>query len=174
MTVKQAGSTLPDYKGMGTGYRGTTLERFERSYCPEPMSGCWLWESFLMQRGYGLFWLGGRNMRAHRASWILHKREIPDGLQVLHHCDTRSCVNPEHLFLGTAQDNSTDMVSKGRSMVGVRHMQVKLSESQVRRIYNLRGKVPLSALAKRFSVDKQTIWRIHVGLAWSHLTGETR
>lgn len=81
---------------------------------------CWLWTASKNHKGYGQFGIGSRKnikmVKAHRASWILHNGEIPEGLFVLHTCDIRHCVNPAHLFLGTNADNMCDMISKGRSM----------------------------------------------------------
>ena len=81
---------------------------------------CWLWTGGSSKRKlYGRFYLDGgrhnrRMMGAHRFSWLLHRGDIPQGLMVLHRCDNPKCVNPDHLFLGNAKDNSQDMANKGR------------------------------------------------------------
>lgn len=86
--------------------------------------GCWLWQLSKDKPGYGRMkiQLGSREQfrftSAHRRAWELWKGEIPDGLNVLHDCDTPSCCNPEHLFLGTQQDNMKDMHAKGRGPKG--------------------------------------------------------
>lgn len=85
-------------------------------YIPEPNTGCWLWCGTLNQNGYGkiLRRVHGE-VSAHRLFWTAHRGPIPDGLWVLHRCDTPACVNPAHLFLGTIQDNTYDMIAKGRA-----------------------------------------------------------
>lgn len=76
--------------------------------------GCWLWTG-AMQRGYGTMCLAKRFFGAHRVSYELHNGPIPDGLHVLHKCDVRACVNPDHLFAGDRKANMQDMLSKGRN-----------------------------------------------------------
>ena len=88
------------------------MEKVEKS------DGCWIWKGFGMGNGYGGFHVGGRTVRkmvpAHRASYELHKGAIPEGMHVMHQCDVRRCVNPEHLKLGTRSDNMQDAARKGR------------------------------------------------------------
>ena len=76
---------------------------------------CWLWTGAVNEHGYGRLTLGRTYKRyAHRASWESSFGAIPEGLNVLHRCDTPRCINPAHLFLGTRADNVHDMDSKGR------------------------------------------------------------
>lgn len=90
----------------------TAKARFEAKYLAEPNSGCWLWTAALER--YGYFKLDGKQISAHRASFIIYVGPIPENLFVLHQCDNPPCVNPNHLFLGTHQDNVDDMMRKGR------------------------------------------------------------
>lgn len=94
-------------------------ERFWFYVHPDPNSGCWLWGGAPNFRGYGVFTVTAqRSEMAHRYSWALAYGPIPRGLWCLHKCDTPACVNPQHLFLGTVQDNVTDMMGKGRGRYG--------------------------------------------------------
>lgn len=80
-------------------------------------SGCWLWiacRNNNPKEDYGVIRFNGKNRKAHRVSWILAYGEIPDGMLVLHKCDTPCCVNPNHLRLGNDQENMKDRDSKGR------------------------------------------------------------
>lgn len=94
------------------------MDRFMRYALPEPNSGCWLWTASTFG-GYGQFGMGhGHVVGAHRAAWLLLRGPIPDDLFVLHKCDVKVCVNPDHLFLGTNKDNLDDFVAKYPGRIG--------------------------------------------------------
>jgi hypothetical protein len=76
--------------------------------------GCWLWTGHLGHNGYGQIAAYGKRMRVHRVSYELHKGRVPEGSMVLHHCDVRNCWNPDHLFIGSAAENTDDMMAKDR------------------------------------------------------------
>lgn len=88
-------------------------ERFHSRYSVDE-SGCWIWQGATTNAGYGKIAVHGTLILSHRFSWELHHGPIPEGLYVCHHCDNPQCVNPDHLFVGTAQDNVNDMMAKGR------------------------------------------------------------
>lgn len=102
--------------------RADMLERFwskvdKNGPIKIPLTSCWTWTAYKDQNGYGIFWLLGKNVRASRVSWRLAFAD-PGKLLVCHVCDNTSCVNPEHLFLGTNADNIKDRDDKGRTARG--------------------------------------------------------
>jgi len=109
-------------------------DRFNGKWEPITESGCWVWKDHLMHKGYGVISINGKPKRAHRVSYELHKGEITNNLHVLHKCDVRCCVNPDHLFLGTNADNMRDRDAKGRAAKGVSHGLAKLSTEDVNAI----------------------------------------
>lgn len=154
----------------------TLQERFEDKYIPDPNSGCWHWTAYCNAGGYGV--LGSDKVRkktilAHRVSWTLHYGDIPDGMKVCHTCDVPSCVNPDHLFLGTQAENIDDMAKKGRraSFKGVNNTNVTLNEIQVRVIRRLLGfkKQTQQEIGDMFGVNQAAISKINRGLAWGHI-----
>lgn len=102
----------------------TEKERFDQYVYPDPNSGCFLWVGATDRKGYGAFAAGSRSdgtrrrVTAHRYAWLLSGRALPPDLCLCHKCDTPSCVNPDHLFLGTRADNNRDMAQKDRYMKG--------------------------------------------------------
>lgn len=91
-------------------------DRFEEKFQINKLTNCWEWQAGKDKDGYGKFTVKGKTIRANRASYEIYKGRIPDGLLVCHTCDYPQCVNPNHLFLGTAKINSLDMVAKQRSI----------------------------------------------------------
>ena len=89
--------------------------RLEARIQPEPNSGCWLWTGPIGTRGYGQLDVACKTHAAHRLSWLVYRGEIPAEMHVLHKCDNRLCINPDHLFLGDQNTNMKDMKSKGRA-----------------------------------------------------------
>jgi hypothetical protein len=83
---------------------------------PEPMSGCWLWIGSVYNTGYGRVIIRKikKTVAAHRFVYEVLSGPIPDGLFLCHRCDVPSCVNPDHMFFGTPQENMDDKIRKGR------------------------------------------------------------
>lgn len=112
---------------------------------------CWMWVGARNKRGYGNI----QGVLAHRISWELYNGPIPDGLLVCHRCDTPGCVNPDHLFLGTHQDNSRDMIAKGRGG------RTKLKRHQVLDIWHrIQAGEPIKHLAEEYHVTPGLIYFI--------------
>jgi hypothetical protein len=147
-------------------------ERFRLSVYRDSEDTCWIWLGQPSAGGYGAFLVGGRNgkiWKAHRYSYFMAYGPIPNGIDVLHKCDVRDCVNPSHLFLGTHADNMTDMKRKGRQsrLKGSNNGQCHLTEDDVRAIRA--SEESQTALAARYGVIQAHISRIKRGLAWSHI-----
>jgi hypothetical protein len=81
---------------------------------PVPECGCWLWSGHLTNMGYGQLKFKGKRIAAHRAAWESYRGPIPKGMFACHKCDTPACVNPDHLYIGTAMQNSRDRIARGR------------------------------------------------------------
>jgi hypothetical protein len=149
--------------------------------------GCWMWTGAKQPAGYGIFTVGQKNYYAHRVSWeIANGRSVPAGLHVCHRCDNPPCVNPDHLFAGTAADNQRDCRAKGRRPlasqtrhVGIANGRAKLTEAQVIAIRSRYAALPrkqrvrrgsLSALAAEYGVSSELVLRIVRGGIWTHIT----
>ena len=142
---------------------------WQENYIPEPNSGCWIWLGAVSNWGYGVVYpLGrrGKQHRAHRLIYELHRGPIPNDLLACHKCDNTQCVNPDHIFLGTHSENAQDRSKKGRNadQKGEKGNNSRLDWSDVKaiRASNLSNK----ALATLFSVNASQISRIRSGKRW--------
>jgi HNH endonuclease len=151
----------------------TTQERFDAKVDKETSQTFWNgtrcheWTAYIAPNGYGNFRLNKKTEYAHRMAWILKNGPIPDGLFVLHRCDNRKCVNTEHHFLGTFDDNMDDMGSKGRRAVGEKLPQAKVTEEIARAIKGSSEKQ--AVLAARYGVTQGQISMIKSGKSWAHV-----
>ena len=135
---------------------------------------CWLWTAAVNRAGYGKFSVSiGKHNLAHRVAWKLKHGFIPDGVFVLHKCDTPACVRPSHLFLGSANDNVQDMMRKGRhkpsGVFGEIHPKATLSSIQVTeiRMKYAAGEASRQMLAKEYGRSWDIISNIVRGFTWA-------
>lgn len=141
--------------------------------------GCWGWKGPIANGGYSVMSCRPEigSDRGHKASWLIYKGEIPEHMHVCHHCDNPICTNPDHLWLGTHQQNNEDKMLKGRHKwkqpphkIGSENAASKLNEEQVKEIKNLISKGRSSySIAKDYSVSKTTILRIKNLTHWKHV-----
>lgn len=155
------------------------LEKIERI----PFSGCHIWMASCMKNGYGQIGYKGTNAYAHRVSWLLQKGPIPDGMNVLHRCDTRCCINPDHLFLGSQMDNIHDMMRKGRENMkssrrgnplrknlrkGESHGMAKITAENVKEIrLRYAAGEQQKALGAEFGIKQAQVSRIVLNQSWN-------
>lgn len=149
-------------------------ERLLRYSFPEPNTGCWLWGHATNKNGYGSFSKSkGNIVRAHRASYEAFIGPIPKDLCVLHHCDVRPCINPDHLFIGSKSDNSIDMIKKGRGndCRGEKSSNAKLTSSlvlEIRHKYNF-DRIPAKRLARDYGLNISTVRAFLKRRSWKHI-----
>lgn len=142
--------------------------------------GCWVYQGYTDSHGYGRFkiYVNGfkpkkRNYKAHRVAYAYYNGVDPKELFVCHHCDNPSCVNPDHLFLGTAKDNTQDMISKGRkpSYPGEYAPRALLTEDLVRDIvWNIEAGKSNKVIAEELPVTHSQVSLIRLGKSWRGFT----
>lgn len=154
---------------------GSLEQRFELYYEVDEESGCWEWKNSLDEWGHGRIYIGHEARYAHRVAYELEHGEIPDGKQINHGCRNASCVNPDHLYAGTQQENVQDETDAGvwtdsrprGSQVGTS----SLTESDVAEIKALweMGGHTQREIAERYETVQQNVSRIVNGLRWTHV-----
>lgn len=148
-------------------------------------NACWPYTKAVRNsKGYGAFWMDGKTVGAHKAAYRLSIGPIPIGLDCLHNCDNPLCCNPNHLWLGTNDDNVADKVAKGRQAKGPKHSAIRrktalrgenhpfsrLSTPEIVNIRKMRkaGWI-LKDIGRLFSVSLQTVRTICIGKGWAHI-----
>lgn len=149
---------------------GNDIERFHKKYIVDE-NKCWNWQGGTRgsdkNRQYGRHWANGESINAHRFSYIIYFGEIPHGIYVCHKCDNPLCVNPDHLFLGTHEDNMKDMVQKNRSFKGRGESKFWLSKLTSKKAEEIKNStMSQSKLGKIYGVSQTTIGRIKRGVSY--------
>jgi hypothetical protein len=150
------------------------MEQFWNKVDKNGAGGCWNWTASC-RYGYGKFGLNGKTIQSHRLSYELANGDIPEGLIVRHKCkQNRKCVNPDHLEVGTYQDNRNDMIRDGTLPKGETHGRSKLTDTQVKEIRALYavGDITQRNLAKSFAISQREICRVVNNKSWKHLLVE--
>lgn len=152
--------------------QNTSLSRiFDRIVIDD--RGCWLYQGGINSRGYGVVSVKGKSKGTHKVAFELRCGKIPKGKCVLHRCDVRHCINPDHLFLGTLGENNTDRKRKGRNANrrGEQNTQAKLTAKDVAAIRHLAttGRFSHQAIGKMFGIGQQQTSSIISGRAWPHI-----
>ncbi len=131
---------------------------------------CWPWLRGKNTSGYGIFCIARGRIVSSRAAWEIFCGPIPEGAQILHKCDNPSCVNPGHIFLGTVQDNVSDMWAKGRAVImrGADNPASKLTLDDIRAIRM--SELSLAELSINYGVSRTSISAARRGLTWLHVT----
>lgn len=133
----------------------------------DPATGCWNFTGAARNKGYGQISIRGKVTLAHRAAYELFLGPIPSGLQICHRCDNPLCINPSHLFAGSAEENMQDAAKKGRTARGGNHPCAKLTEADARAIRGMEGHP--REIARRFNVSPSAVIGIRLRRTWKHL-----
>ena len=152
---------------------GSLLQRFDQKWMPVPVTGCHVWTGAVTSKGYGKLAANRKWILAHRFSYEKTYGPFSREMLVCHSCDVPSCVNPDHLFLGTYADNAQDKENKNRGnhAYGLKHGRAKLTETDVLALRSIvaSGEMSAYAAAKKFGVDPKTAKDIVSRKLWNHL-----
>lgn len=170
----------PDYSARKFGMPIMPIkDRLLMHIIVSPISNCWEWQGS-KRNGYGRVIVGSRKdgtrktTSAHRLSYQIYKGEIPDGYFVCHKCDNPCCINPNHLFLGTRQDNVNDRENKHRNIVkvGEENGRAKLTKKTVKdaRWERAYKNTTYQVLADKYGVTKKTMINAITGVTWKCVT----
>jgi hypothetical protein len=161
------------------------VERFWPKVRKADGDGCWEWHASVGRSGYGTFTCKGVTWGSHRFSWAAANGQIPPGMSVLHRCDNKLCVRPDHLFLGTQADNMADKMAKGRQQRGLghgshtmperrprgeRHGQAILDAPRVRGLRALKSVgFTCAELARMYGISPSLTWQVVGRVIWRHV-----
>jgi len=147
-----------------------TFEKRLLSNYVKDENSCWMWQGHVMSNGYGALTVEGKSKMVHRLSYEYHIGEIPKGLMVCHKCNVKLCLNPDHLYVGTHNDNMQDMADSA-SLKGEKNPKSLLTEAQVLGIkqHIKDRKIFYKDIAKMYGVSRQAIKDIASGRTWGWL-----
>lgn len=156
---------------MSTIIRQGVFAKFLIHFFPGKEDDCWEWFGHIMDNGYGRFMVNRILYRPHIISYAYYNKLEKVDLQVLHECDNKKCVNPNHLFLGTTQNNTQDKVNKGRQAKGEIIGTSKLTDEEVIeiRLKYKTNKYTQRRLAGEYGINQRVIWYIVNNIHWRHL-----
>jgi len=151
----------------------TIQERFEQKVERVPFTDCHFWIGATTPFGYGKIGKNGKWVQSHRFAFEQAYGSIPEDKYVLHTCDVPSCVNPNHLYLGTYKDNARDREerNRGNHAFGERHGKSKLTKEQVLKIRDLHDNEDMScwSLGKQFGINSKSVRDIVNRKNWTHI-----
>lgn len=133
----------------------------------EGVSGCWIWKKAIRKDGYGITWYNGNTDYIHRVSYRIFNGDFDPAFIIRHTCDNPSCCNPAHLVIGSDQDNSNDMVNRGRSLKGSKQPLSKLVEDNIQPIRD--SILSSRVLGNLLGVSKSVILDIKNNKTWKHV-----
>jgi hypothetical protein len=149
------------------------IARFHSKYAKSDEGGsCWNWTGTIVGRGHGQFYFGGKRHLAHRVSLKLSGADVPDGMMVCHKCNNPKCVNPSHLYVGTALDNARDSIRAGTFYFPhpghrEKHHSAKLTGEKAQLIRKLKAGGSRSRdIAVEFGVSRELVDRVCRGASW--------
>jgi len=144
-----------------------TIDDFKKKLSPIKDNGCIEWIGTFWHTGYGRFNFKDKSWKAHRLSWIFSGRELADNECLLHICDNRKCVNPEHLFTGTRAENNKDKTKKNRQAKGESIGHNKLTRDDVLEIRN--SCEDSNILATKYNISSGHINKVRGERVWTHV-----
>jgi hypothetical protein len=140
-------------RGKWINIQDSDISRFWKKVNKKSTDDCWEWIN--CKGRYGRFWLGNSTFDAHRISWLINNGQIPSGMEVLHTCDNKICVNPDHLYLGTQSDNNLDRIQRFQGKVAGRPK--RFSEDDIDKIKYLCKHKTQKEVAEIYNTTASTI-----------------